>query len=289
MPRTEPHELVAAALGAVGMDSPALVDCAARLPANLRPGFSIHTDGEFLSLWCEARVTNVSQALAAIGTSVDWAPSAPGVVRFGQRAGIPALSAEALWETREPSETVRMALSLNGFADAATTAHKRVLGRLKADPATRSGCRQTRLKGGACAVFAVDHVVAAATASEAAQQMALAARTFGVSQRQMTWFLAAMPALCPRPTNLITTTFGLSPRGLQPWLDVRLADIPMRSVLQLYRQFSLLEEGAAARLGALTAVLGREDETVDGLHVVLTNEEPPGFAIDLAWKPDNPR
>jgi hypothetical protein len=66
-------------------------------------------------------------------------------------------------------------------------------------------------------------------------------------------------------------------------MDVRIADVPMRSVLQLYRQFSLLEQGAAARLGALDAVLGREDEQVDGLHIVLTNEEPPRFAVELAY------
>jgi hypothetical protein len=132
-------------------------------------------------------------------------------------------------------------------------------------------------------VFAVDHVISSSEAVETAQQIALAARTFGVSQRQMTWFLSAMPALCPRPMNLVTATFGLSPRGLLPWMDVRIADVPMRSVLQLYRQFSLLEEGAAARLGALAAAMGHEDETVDGLHIVLTNEEPPRFAIDLAY------
>jgi hypothetical protein len=132
-------------------------------------------------------------------------------------------------------------------------------------------------------VFAVDHVISSSEAASTAQHIALAARTFGVSQRQMTWFLSAMPALCPRPINLVTATFRLSPRGLLPLMDVRIADVPMRSVLQLYRQFSLLEQGAAARLGALDAVLGREDEQVDGLHIVLTNEEPPRFAVELAY------
>jgi hypothetical protein len=132
-------------------------------------------------------------------------------------------------------------------------------------------------------VFAVDFVISGSEAVATAQQIALAARTFGVSQRQMTWFLSAMPALCPRPLNLVSVTFGLSVRGLLPWMDVRISDVPMRSVLQLYRQFSLLEEGAAARLGALAAVMGRTDEQVDGLHIVLTNEEPPRFATDLTY------
>jgi hypothetical protein len=283
LPPTEPSVVLANALTAVQIESPALVDIATRLPSDLGRGFSVHTDGEFLSLWCETRVTDVVASLATIGTAVPWAPSAPGSVRFGQRAGIPSVSAEALWETREPAEAFRTTLTSSGFADVAATAHKRVLGRLHADPSTRRGCRQTRIGGAAGAVFAVDHVISSSEAASTAQQIALAARTFGVSQRQMTWFLSAMPALCPRPLNLVTATFGLSPRGLLPWMDVRIADVPMRSVLQLYRQFSLLEEGAAARLGALTAVMGREDEQVDGLHIVLTNEEPPRFAVDLAY------
>ncbi len=283
LPSIEPSVVVANALTAVQIDSPALIDTATKLTADLRNGFSIYTDGEFLSLWVETQVTNVVESLTSIGTSVPWARSGSGSVRFGQRAGIPSVSAEALWETQEPPETVRMRLASSGFADVAAMAHKRVLGRLHANASTRNGCRQTRLRSEAGAVFAVDFVISGSEAVATAQQIALAARTFGVSQRQMTWFLSAMPALCPRPLNLVSVTFGLSVRGLLPWMDVRISDVPMRSVLQLYRQFSLLEEGAAARLGALAAVMGRTDEQVDGLHIVLTNEEPPRFATDLTY------
>jgi hypothetical protein len=75
MPRIEPSVVLANALDAVHIESPALIDIATKLPVDLGRGFSVHTDGEFLALWCEVRVADVVASLATIGTAVPWAPS----------------------------------------------------------------------------------------------------------------------------------------------------------------------------------------------------------------------
>lgn len=278
MVRTSPSpaERLAAGLG------PGPVSRALLAQPTLAQGASVVVDAELTHRTLSRPHPSPAAALLAFGLPeqplLAALPPGPGELLLTQRAGLDAIGLTAV----VPQRTSLEALPLAALGDDPAPAHaaERLFARLHRDEADAIGLSASRPDGEAHLVLQFDHL--SDDIPRLAAQLALAARLFGCSRRQIAWFQQVLPALAPRPGEWLTTRAWLSPRGLLPRLAVTVYDLPDHLGLQLARQVSLLEAGVLPALAELTAQLGRTDNQLERLTLVLRSEEPP--EIELGWR-----
>ncbi|MFT6375154.1 MAG: hypothetical protein ACJARS_001804 [bacterium] len=251
------------------------------LPISQALPWSVSVDAEFTTVEVRGALANVSDAW--IGSDGIAPLGRAGTGRWVARSGLPDPLSGALWS--EDSQIVDRDLWLEqaGFSTKAREAHRRMFARLRTERASLVGILGVAGRDKPSAWFSADKVVDAGVDLAAhAEQLALAARLVGAAPRQLQWLMSALPALAPRPTNVISAVFSVTRAGLAPWLRIRLPDVPIAVVMQLYRQFSLLDEGAATRLGRLAAVSEIEQDVVSSLEIEVGGADGPRFAVTLA-------